>query len=257
MSGLREAFSKGKAFIGFVTGGDPSISDSLRFILEAERAGADVMEIGVPFSDPIAEGPVIQAANERALKAGATLDGIFKLVIEVRKRSAIPIVLLTYANPVYRRGYANFFRDCQRAGVSGVIIPDIPYEERRELNAFSEQSGVDLITLIAPTSVERIGMLVKNAKGFIYVVSSLGVTGVRDDIKADFIGLVSSVKAVSNIPVAVGFGINTPAQAAEISAFSDGIIVGSAIVRIVEEYGEGAGPYIYDYVRKMKEAIKS
>jgi tryptophan synthase alpha chain len=274
MSNIAKAFkndpSAGKAFIGFVTGGDPSIEKTQEFIREMIRGGADLVEIGIPFSDPIAEGPVIQAANIRALKAGTTVEKLFTLVEELRTETAVPIVFLTYLNPVFRHGYKKFFERCQKTGVDGIIIPDLPFEEQGEVRDLSSRCGVDLISLIAPTSEERIKEIARHASGFLYLVSSLGVTGVRSNIVTDLPAMIAKVKTalplpatklpvaklpVAKLPVAVGFGIHTPQQAAEIAKIADGVIVGSAIVKIIEEHGEAAGPHIYEYVKAMKGAI--
>ncbi|MDR1986561.1 MAG: tryptophan synthase subunit alpha [Treponema sp.] len=258
MSKLHEAFQKArghKAFIGFISGGDPSLEKSRDFVLEMVRAGADIVEIGIPFSDPIAEGPVIQAANLRALKAGSTLEGIFRLVEELRRQTQVPLVLLTYLNPVFQYGYERFFKRCQALGVDGIIIPDLPFEEQQEVRTAADPAGVDLISLIAPTSAERIQEIAAEARGFLYVVSSLGVTGMRGKIETDLAPLIGAVRQASAIPAAVGFGINTPEQAAAIGKFADGVIVGSAIVKIIEEHGADAGRHIYQYVQRMKDAL--
>jgi tryptophan synthase alpha chain len=255
MSKIKNAFANGKAFIGFLTAGDPSLEKSEEFILSMVEAGADLIEIGIPFSDPIAEGEVIQRANIRALSVGTTLNKIFDMVKTVRLKTQVPIVFLTYLNPVFTYGYDHFFRKCNENGIDGVIIPDIPFEEKGELLPFSEKYGVDIISLIAPTSEERISKLASLAQGFVYCVSSMGVTGVRNEIKTDLPTIISAIKATTNAPTAVGFGISTPQQASEISAYADGIIVGSAIVKIIEEHGDSATNYLYEYVRAMKQAI--
>jgi tryptophan synthase alpha chain len=257
MSKIGKAFNNGKAFIGFVTGGDPSMAKSEEFILEIVRGGADLVEIGIPFSDPIAEGPVIQEANIRALSAGATVDRIFDLVASVRKKTEVPLVFLTYLNPVHNYGYNRFFQRCAELGVDGIIIPDLPYDEKDELDEVAAGFGVDIISLIAPTSEQRIKQIAQEATGFVYVVSSMGVTGMRSEIKTDLNAILEVVRESTFIPTAVGFGINTPEQAAEIAKISDGVIVGSAIVKIIEKHGENAGAYIYDYVRSMKNAVRS
>ncbi|MGC7872714.1 tryptophan synthase subunit alpha [Desulfosporosinus sp. SYSU MS00001] len=256
MSNIAEAFKNGKAFIGFVTGGDPSLKKSEEFILAMVQGGADLVEIGIPFSDPIAEGPVIQEANIRALAAGATVDKIFDLVVSVRQKTKVPLVFLTYLNPVFNYGYSRFFQRCAEVGVDGIIIPDLPYEEKGELTEIAAGFGVDAISLIAPTSEQRIKQIAAEATGFIYVVSSMGVTGMRSEIKTDLSSIIGVIREASSVPTAVGFGINTPKQAEEIAKITDGVIVGSAIVKIVEKYGEEAGPYIYDYVRGMKDAVR-
>lgn len=255
MSRIAQAFQNGKAFISFVTGGDPDLETSEKLIAAMEQAGADLIEIGVPFSDPIAEGPVIQEANERALAAGCTTDRLFEMVERVRKTVQVPLVFLTYINPIYTYGKERFMKRCQETGIDGVIIPDLPYEEKEELAPTCKQYGVDLISLIAPTSHERIRMIAGDASGFIYCVSSLGVTGVRQEIRTDIASMVKLAKEASNLPVAVGFGISTPEQAAKMAAVSDGAIVGSAIVKIVAEYGKDSVEPVAEYVRQMKAAL--
>lgn len=256
MSRIKEAFENKKAFIGFLTAGDPTLSKTEEFIMEMERAGAALIEIGIPFSDPIAEGPVIQEANVRALSApgGCTTDMVFEMAARVSKKVSVPLVFLTYLNPVFKYGYEAFCKKCSEAGIDGLIIPDMPYEERAELSLLAKQYGVDMISLIAPTSQERIERIAKDADGYIYVVSSMGVTGVRSEITTDISSMVKSIRSVTDTPVAIGFGINTPQQAAEYSAMADGVIVGSAIVKLIAEHGEKAGNHIYDYVRSMVNA---
>jgi len=256
MSRTAKAFQNGKAFIGFLTGGDPSIEKSKEFILQMAAGGADLIEIGIPFSDPVAEGQVIQKANIRALSAGVTTDKIFDLAASVRKETDIPLVFLTYLNPVFQYGYDRFFARCRTLGIDGIIIPDLPFEEKGELAGYAQQHDVDLISLIAPTSEQRIKKIAVDASGFLYVVSSMGVTGMRSEIRTDLKRIIDTAREASEIPVAVGFGINTPDQAKKISGMADGVIVGSAIVKIIETYGSEAGPYIYEYVKSMKSAIK-
>ena len=256
MSKIANAFKSGKAFIGFITGGDPSIEKSEEFIYEMIRGGADLVEIGIPFSDPTAEGIVIQEANIRALSANTTTDRIFELVAAVRKNTEIPLVFLTYLNPVHNYGYDKFFFRCRELGVDGIIIPDLPFEEKAEIEYFITKYGIDLISLIAPTSEQRIKQIVSEATGFIYVVSSMGVTGMRSQIQDNLIQIVNMVKSFTKTPVAVGFGINTTEQAKEIGEIADGIIVGSAIVKIIEKYGDFAGQHIYEYVKHMKFAMQ-
>lgn len=254
MSNIANAFTHGPAFIGFVTAGDPSLEKTEEFILTMERAGADLIEIGIPFSDPVAEGPVIQRANARALAAGATTDKIFTMVENVRLKTEIPLVFLTYLNPVFKYGYESFVRRCQECGVDGLIIPDLPFEERDELGAVCANYDIDLVSLIAPTSQDRIAMIAKHATGFVYCVSSMGVTGIRTSITSDLEGMVTAIKAATSTPVAVGFGISTPAQATTIAHFADGIIVGSAIVKIVEEHGSAANEPLFEYISALKSA---
>lgn len=255
MSKIKNAFENGKAFIGFLTAGDPSLDKTREFILSMADAGADLIEIGIPFSDPIAEGEVIQKANLRALSAGTNLPGIFEMVKEVRRKTKIPLVFLTYLNPIFTYGYDHFFRDCRETGIDGVIIPDIPFEEKGELLPFSEKYDVDIISLIAPTSEARISQIATGAKGFVYCVSSMGVTGVRKEIKTDLSSIIKAIRSATNTPIAVGFGISTPQQATEISKYSDGIIVGSALVKLIEEHGAASSKPLFDYVHKMKAAI--
>ena len=256
MSKIANAFQNGKAFIGFLAAGDPSMEKTEEFILEMVRAGADLVEIGIPFSDPIAEGVVIQNANIRALSAGATTDKVFDMVASLRRKTQVPLVFLTYLNPVFHYGYERFFARCGELGVDGIIIPDLPFEEKEEVSAVARLHGVDVVSLIAPTSEQRIQKIAKAGEGFLYVVSSMGVTGIRSEIKTDLPAILKAVKQASSTPAAVGFGINTPEQAAAISKIADGVIVGSAIVKIIEQYGEKAGKAVYDYVHRMKEAIR-
>ena len=256
MSKIAQAFRDGKAFIPFVTGGDPDLETSERLILAMVDAGADMIEIGVPFSDPIAEGPVIQEANERALAAGCTTDRLFDMVEHLREKTDVPLVFLTYVNPIYAYGKKRFMERCSRAGIDGLIVPDLPYEEKQELVPDCEEYGVDLIPLIAPTSRERILKIAEEARGFIYCISSLGVTGVRQEIRTDVGSMVAMVRGVSDVPVAIGFGISTPEQAARMAALSDGAIVGSAIVKLIAEHGrESEGP-VAEFVKRMKAAVR-
>ena len=256
MSRIRDTFKKEKAFIAFVTGGDPDIDTSYELIKTMAASGADIIEIGIPFSDPIAEGPVIQEASLRALKAGTTTDSLFGLVEKLRKEIEIPLVFMTYMNPIYVYGTERFMKRCAEVGIDGVIVPDVPFEEKAELAGQCREHGIDLISMIAPTSKERIETIAKEAEGFIYCVSSLGVTGVRSEIKTDIGSMVKHVKAVTDVPVAVGFGIATPEQAEKMASLSDGAIVGSAIVKLVAKYGKEAAPYVADYVKSMKEGVR-
>lgn len=248
---IHKAFENKKAFIAFLTAGDPDLKVTENFVLTLEQAGADLVELGIPFSDPIAEGPVIQEANIRALKSGTTLEKIFSMVDNLRVKTQIPLVFLTYINPILNYGYEKFFEKCAKTGVDGLIIPDMPFEEQPEILEYSEKYGVDIISLIAPTSDERIEKIAKAARGFIYVVSSMGVTGIRSKITTDLNSMISTAKKVSNVPCAVGFGINTPEQVKEIEKIADGTIVGSAIVKIIAQYGADAQKHIYEYVKSM------
>lgn len=255
MSKIAEAFNHGKAFIPFLTAGDPNLEKTEEFILEMERSGADLIEIGIPFSDPIAEGIVIQEADIRALASGTTTDKIFDMVAKVRPQVRIPLVFMTYLNPVFHYGYERFFSRCQETGIDGIIIPDLPFEEKGELDDIAAAHGVDLISMIAPTSEERIQKIAAEAKGFLYVVSSMGVTGVRSEITTDLGAILANIRKATDVPACVGFGISTPEQAAEIASIADGVIVGSAIVRLAEQYGGHAAEHIGAYVRKMKESV--
>ncbi len=255
MNSVQNAFAFGKAFIPFVTAGDPNMETTERLVLAMAEAGADLIELGIPFSDPIAEGAVIQRADERALASGATTDKIFAMVRRLRRKTGVPLALMTYVNPVFVYGVERFMVQCQKSGVDAVIVPDLPFEEKGELLPACEQNGVLLISLIAPTSRERIGTIAREAQGFVYCVSSLGVTGVRSEITTDIGEMVSLVKRARNIPCAVGFGISAPEQAKAIAAKADGVIVGSAIVKLVERYGENSIEPVWAYVREMKAAI--
>lgn len=254
MSKIKNAFENGKAFIPFVTCGDPSLETTAELVKAMETAGADLVELGIPFSDPTAEGPVIQAANLRALSGGVTTDKIFDMVRDLRKTVKIPLVFMTYANVVFSYGAEKFISTCAEIGIDGLILPDIPFEEKEEFLPICKKYGVDLISMIAPTSNERIGMIAERAEGFIYCVSSLGVTGTRDTITADIGEMVRLVKEKNYIPCAVGFGISTPEQASSIAQKADGVIVGSAIVKMCAEYGKACVKPIVEYVKIMKSA---
>ena len=256
MSKVSDAFKNGKAFIAFITGGDPDLETTKKLILEIEKNGADIIEIGIPFSDPIAEGPVIQAADLRALTAGCTTDKLFDTIKELKDIVKIPLVFMTYANVIFRYGTEKFMGRCVECGISGVIVPDCPFEEREERAPYCNKAGIDLIPLIAPTSEERITKIAKSAQGFVYVVSSLGVTGVRQDITTDLGAMTKLVKEATDVPCAIGFGIAKPEQAADVCQYADGAIVGSAIVKIVAEYGKDSISYVGEYVKSMKDAIR-
>ena len=255
MSRINKAFENGKAFIGFLTAGDPNLEKTEEYVLKMVEAGADLIEIGIPFSDPIAEGIVIQEANIRALSAKTTVEKVFEQVKSIRSKTEVPLVFLTYLNPVFHYGYDAFLARCKECGVDGIIIPDMPYEEKGEILDTAAKYDVDIISMIAPTSEERIGMIASKAKGFVYVVSSMGVTGVRSEIKTDLESIVEVIKKNTDTPADIGFGISTPEQAKHFSQFADGVIVGSAIVKIIAKYGENAGDELYHYVKSMKEAI--
>ena len=255
MSNIKKAFENGKAFIAFITCGDPDLETTKKVVLETCKNGADLIELGIPFSDPTAEGPVIQGANIRALAGGVTTDKVFDLVRELRKETDTPFVFMTYANVVFSYGSEKFISLCKETGVDGIILPDLPFEEKEEFSPVCDKYGVDLISLIAPTSENRISMIAKEAQGFIYIVSSLGVTGTRSEIKTDLDSIVKVIRENTDVPCAIGFGISTPEQAAKMAAISDGAIVGSAIIKILEKYGKEAPKYVGEYVKSMKDAL--
>lgn len=256
MSRINNAFISGKAFIPFITVGDPSIEISEQLVYAMADAGADLIELGIPFSDPTAEGPVIESADMRALAGGVTTDMIFDMVKRIREKLDIPLCFMTYANVAFSYGADKFFASCKEIGIDGCIFPDIPYEEKEEFQTLCDKYGIDLVSLIAPTSHDRIRTIAKDASGFVYCVSSLGVTGVRTEITTDVGAMVKLVKQVKDIPCAIGFGISTPEQAAKMAQYADGVIVGSAIVKMCAEYKENCVQPIAEYVRKMKNAIK-
>ncbi len=255
MSNIKSAFDHGKAFIPFVTCGDPDLETTGAIVRAAVENGADLIELGIPFSDPTAEGPVIQDANLRALSGGVTTDKIFAFVKELRRDVKIPLVFMTYANVVFSYGAERFFTACRDIGIDGLILPDLPYEEKEEFLPLCHQCGVDLISMIAPTSENRIAMIAKEAEGFLYLVSSLGVTGVRSEIKTDLASIAEVVRQNTDIPCAIGFGISTPEQAKKMADLSDGAIVGSAIVKIIAQHGKNAAGPVGEYVKQMKAAM--
>ena len=251
MNKIKDAFADKKAFIAYFMAGDPNLALSAEYILAAQDAGASMVEIGIPFSDPIAEGEVIQAASMRALAAGTRLDGVFEMVASIKDKMKIPLAFMTYLNPVFVYGYGRFFSRCSEIGICGIIIPDLPFEEQGEVKKIAAQYSVEVITLIAPTSEKRIAEIARNAEGFIYLVSSMGVTGVRWEITTDLPAIVSEIRKHTDIPVAIGFGISTPQQVKQYSAIADGVIVGSAIVRIIGEKKTGARQAVHDYIKLL------
>ncbi len=256
MSKIAEAFKNGKAFIPFITCGDPDLETTAAVVRAAVANGASLIELGIPFSDPTAEGPVIQGANLRALEGGVTTDKVFDLVRDLRTDVTIPMVFMTYANVVFSYGADRFISTCKETGIDGLILPDLPYEEKEEFLPLCHKYGIDLISLIAPTSENRIAMIAREAEGFIYLVSSLGVTGVRSEIKTDLESIVKVIRANTDTPVAIGFGISTPEQASKMAGISDGAIVGSAIIKILAKYGRDAAPYVGEYVKSMTDAVR-
>lgn len=257
MSNIKKAFEHGKAFIAFVTCGDPDLETTAKVVRAAVENGADLIELGIPFSDPTAEGPVIQGANLRALRGGITTDKIFAFVKELRRDVKVPMVFMTYANVVFSYGAEKFISTCRDIGIDGLILPDLPFEEKEEFLPACRQYDVDLISLIAPTSENRISMIAREAEGFIYIVSSLGVTGTRNEIRTDLSSIVKVVRENTKVPCAIGFGISTPEQAKKMADISDGAIVGSAIVKLIEKYGTDAPEHVAEYVKSMKDAIRS
>lgn len=256
MNRIEKAFSGGKAFIPFITAGDPSIEVTEELVMQMAKAGADLIELGIPFSDPAAEGPTIQAADVRALAEGTTTDQIFELVKRIRKEVDVPIALMTYVNPVFSYGTDDFMRTCKQVGVDAVIVPDVPFEERDEIKPYCEKHGVVYISMIAPTSKARIERIAREAEGFIYCVSSLGVTGVRSRLELDAESMIRKVKDIKDIPCVIGFGISTPEQAKTMADISDGVIIGSAIVEIIGQYGKDCVKPVTEYVKRMIDAIR-
>ena len=255
MSNIRSAFAGGKAFIPFITCGDPTLDATMEIVRAAAENGADLIELGIPFSDPTAEGPVIQGANIRALRGGVTTDKIFDMVRRLREDVTVPMVFMTYANVVFSYGAERFISTCADIGIDGLILPDLPYEEKDEFQPVCTKYGVDLISLIAPTSAARVGMISRDAEGFIYIVSSLGVTGTRNEISTDLSSIVSEIRKNTDIPCAIGFGISKPEQAADMAKLADGVIVGSAIIKLIEEHGENAAAQVGEWVMEALPAL--
>lgn len=256
MSRIEKAFQNGKAFIAFLTCGDPDLQTTLELVKAMEQAGADLVELGIPFSDPVAEGPVIQGANVRALAGGVTTDKILEMVRRLREEVSIPLLFMTYANVVFSYGTERFLKAAADAGIDGLILPDVPYEEREDFAPACQKYGVDYIPLVAPTSRGRVQRIAESAQGFVYCVSSMGVTGERSSLSGQVSGLVEEVRKFTPVPAAVGFGVSTPRQAAQVAAAADGVIVGSAIVRLVEQYGRDAAGPVSEFVKAMKTAIR-
>lgn len=252
---ISDAFSNRKTFIAFITCGDPNLEETEQLLLSMQKGGVDLIELGIPFSDPTAEGPVIQGANIRALSGGVTTDKIFDMVRRVRSKLSVPLVFITYANVVFSYGVERFAKTCAEIGMNGIILPDVPFEEKHEFSDVFEKYGLDFISLIAPTSEGRISLIAKEARGFVYCVSSLGVTGTRDSISTNVSDIVAKIKSSTSVPVAVGFGISSPEQAAEIAKYADGIIIGSAIVRIIAQYGKEAHEKVFEFTKKVRNAL--
>ena len=257
MSNIASAFADGKAFIPFITCGDPDLETTAACVRACAENGADLIELGIPFSDPTAEGPVIQGANMRALSGGVTTDKIFDLVRDLRRDVKIPMVFMTYANVVFSYGTERFVSTCREIGIDGIILPDLPFEEKEEFAPVCRKYGVDLISLVAPTSASRIAMIAREAEGFLYVVSSLGVTGIRSEITTDLDSITKVVRENAKVPCAIGFGISTPEQAKKMAALSDGAIVGSAIIKLLARYGKDAPVHVGAYVKEMEDALRT
>ncbi len=253
---IAEVFARGKAFIPFVTCGDPDLERTEALVRALVVGGADMVELGIPFSDPTAEGPVIAAATARALAAGTTTDRVFAMLERLGDLD-VPLAFMTYANVVFSYGAERFISRAAALGIRALILPDVPYEERGEFESVCDAHGVALIRFIAPTSDERIPMICEGAKGFLYVVSSLGVTGVRDGVPQELASLLARIRAVSNVPAAVGFGISTPEQAKAIGSIADGVIIGSAVVKLAHERGAEAPEALQAYAESIKVALET
>ncbi|TCO73805.1 tryptophan synthase subunit alpha [Marinisporobacter balticus] len=254
--GLKE--KNKKALITYITSGDPNLDTTLRLVLTMEKAGADIIELGIPYSDPLADGPIIQNASERALKAGTNIDNVFDMVSKVREKTQIPLVFLVYFNSIFRYGIKRFLENCKSCGVDGLIIPDLPLEERKELTDKMKDYPIDLIPLVAPTSENRIKEIVQDAKGFVYCISSTGVTGTRTFFKENLLNFMDQVKKYTNVPLAIGFGISNEEAIKNLKGISDGLIVGSAIIKKIET-GIKEGDIeerVFDFVRRLHEAIE-
>ncbi len=246
-----------KALITYITSGDPDLDTTLNLVLAMEKAGADIVELGIPYSDPLADGPVIQRAAQRALKAGTNIDSIFGMVSKIREKTELPLVFLLYFNTIHRYGIKRFLEKCQNSGVDGLIIPDLPLEERRELNEVMKDYPIDLITLVAPTSEDRIREIVLDAEGFVYCISSKGVTGTRDRFEIDLSNFINKVKKYTTTPLAIGFGISNKEAIKNLKGLCDGLIVGSAIVEKIEKgiKEEAVEDQVFNFVSELHEAI--
>ena len=255
MSKITTAFQGKRAFIPFITGGDPDIETTEKLLYALYEAGASLIEIGIPFSDPVAEGPVIEAAAARALAGGCTVEKLFDLVARVRRDITVPILFMTYYNPIFAYGMERFLARCTDAGLDGLIVPDLPFSQRAELYDACVAQHIELISLIAPTTGERIAEIAQNSSGFLYCVSSLGVTGTRSDLDDSAAHMIAAAKAASDIPCAVGFGVSTPEQAGQVARFADGVIVGSAIVKLIAEHGRSCVEPVFQFAQNMIKEI--
>lgn len=247
MSKIADAFKKGKAFIPFITCGDPDLETTAKAIRAAAESGADMIELGIPFSDPTAEGPVIQSANIRALAGGVTTDKIFAFAAELRRDVTIPIVFMTYANVVFSYGGERFMSRCKEVGIDGVILLDLPFEEKKEFTDTAKKYGIDIISLISPASADRASMIAEEAEGFIYIVSD------SNPKSSDISRITEMIRAKTEVPCAVSF--SNKEQVGQMAAVSDGAIADLEIIRIIEQYGRDSAPYVSEYVKAMKEAV--
>lgn len=258
MTDLKKVFSR-KAFIPFITVGDPDMETSEKLVRAMAENGADLIELGLAFADPVAEGPVIQEADNRALAAGTNTDKLFDMAARVHRDTSVPLAIMTYINPVFVYGPDRFMKRCKESGICALIVPDMPYEEKGDLQGYCTEYGVKLVSMVAPTSKSRVSMIASEAEGYIYVVSSMGVTGVRsgNEFSGNLQEIIGAIRSVTDVPCAIGFGISTPEQAVKMGSIADGVIVGSAIVRIVAEHGRDSVPYVVEFVKSMREALDS
>ena len=256
MNNIENAFKNKKVFIPFITCGFPDLETTKQCIRAMIENGAGIIELGIPFSDPTAEGPVIQDANLKALQGGVTTEKIFDFVRDLRREVKIPLIFMTYANVVFGYGAEKFISTCKEIGIDGIILPDVPFEEKNEFLPICKKFGISLISMIAPTSENRIAKIANESEGFLYIVSSLGVTGTRSTITTDLAPIIKIVRENTKTPCAIGFGISTPEQAKNMSSLADGVIVGSAIIKILAQHGKNSAPYVGEFVKSMTDAIK-
>lgn len=256
MNKIENAFKCGKALIGFVTAGDPSLETTEDVIFRMIEGGCDMIEIEIPFSDPVAEGPVIQSANVRAINNEITTDKVFDLVKRVSEQTDVPIVLMAYLNVLFKYGYDKFLEKAEKCGISGVIVPDLPYEEKAELETVADKFGITVLPFVAPATEGRIKTISAEAKGCINAMSTMGYRSKDDMVVSSSAEIVKCVKAVTEVPVVIAVGVETPEDAREYTAYADGIVLNSSIIELIEKYGEQAPEAVYDYVKSVKNAIK-
>ncbi|WP_289219817.1 tryptophan synthase subunit alpha [Ileibacterium valens] len=258
MSALSKAFASDKAFIPFLTLGFPDLETTKPNILAAQKAGANVIELGIPFSDPTAEGPIIQQASLISLNNGYTTKDFLNFVSSIKDEIHVPLVFMTYSNVVFSYGIEQFMKEASQSKISGIILADLSFEEREEFESVAKSYQIDLISMIAPTSQNRIAKIAKQASGFIYLVSSLGVTGMRSSLNQSLEGIIEQIRKVSDVPIAVGFGISNPEQASQMAQIADGVICGSAIIKNIFESQKDNLPVpdqVYSFVYDMKQAV--